>query len=108
MRRQTRVENQNHRHTKRWTVEEESCLVRHVEARPQNLTYCFHIVAESIGRTPQAVQAHWYTVTSKKSENLCFFTASRHHVSKNRKNGMGEESNPTIWRRLVAAIRQFL
>lgn len=93
--------NDNHR----WSASEDACLLRHVKARPQNLHYCFLMVAEEIGRTDKAVAAHWYSVLSKKPEAMCFFTASPHHVSRNRKNGMGVESNGNIWRRLMAVIR---
>jgi hypothetical protein len=63
------------------------------------------MVAEEIGRTDKAVAAHWYSVLSKKPEAMCFFTASPPHVSRNRKNGMGVESNGSIWIRLKAVIR---
>ena len=98
----------NRRDMRRWTSEEEARLLRQVRAFPQNLHKCFLIVSEQIGRTPQAVQAHWYAVTSKKPDALCFFTASPKHVSKNRKNGMGVESNGNIWRRLMAVIRSIV
>ena len=91
--------------SKRWTASEEARLINQVRVFPQNLHKCFLIVSEETGRTPGAVANHWYTVTSKKPENMCFFTASEKHVSKNRKNGIGEESNSNIWRRLVRIIR---
>ena len=92
------------RHMKRWSRSEDLRLVRQVQAFPQNMHKCFMIVGEEIGRSEKAVAAHWYTVLSKKPDALCFFTASAKHVSKNRKNGMGQESNGSIWRRLVAII----
>jgi hypothetical protein len=104
-----RTRNQNERRDNhRWIAEEDACLLRHVKARPQNLHYCFLMVAEEIGRTDKAVAAHWYSVLSKKPEAMCFFTASPHHISKNRKNGMGVESNGNIWRRLMAVIRSIM
>lgn len=93
------------RESRRWTQQEDNRLLRQVKAFPQNLHKCFLIVAEETGRTEGAVANHWYTVVSKKPESLCFFTASPRHVSKNRKNGMGEESNSSIWRRLLRIIR---
>lgn len=93
---------------RKWTDAEERRLLRQVEAFPQNLTKCFLIVSEEIGRTPGAVASHWYTVTSKKKENMCFFTASMHHVSPNRKNGQGVSSSPSIWRRLKQVIQTLL
>ena len=90
---------------KRWTASEEAKLINQVRVFPQNLHKCFLIVSEETGRTPGAVANHWYTVTSKKPENMCFFTASEKHVSKNRKNGMGVISTRSIWKKLIAAIK---
>lgn len=60
------------RTNKKWTVEEENRLLQQVRTFPQNLTQCFLIVSESIGRTPQAVANHWYTVVSKKTKFYLF------------------------------------
>lgn len=92
------------RTNKKWTVEEENRLLQQVRTFPQNLTQCFLIVSESIGRTPQAVANHWYTVVSKKPNSTCFFTASSKHISRNRKNGEGVGSNRSIWQRLMQII----
>ena len=94
--------------SKRWSAEEDARLLRQVRAFPQNLHKCFLIVSEELGRTEGAVANHWYTQLSKKPEALCFFTASPKHVSKNRKNGMGVESNGSIWRRLMSVIRNII
>ena len=91
--------------SKKWTEEEEQRLIRQVRAFPQNLNKCFLIVSEEIERTPAAVASHWYSVTSKRPEVICFFTASAKHVAKNRKNGEGVPSNPSIWRRLLTVLR---
>lgn len=93
------------RKARKWTQEEENRLLRQVRTFPQNLHKCFVIVSEELDRTPGAVANHWYTVASKRADSLCFFTASEKHVSKNRKNGMGNESTPSIWRRLLRIIR---
>ena len=93
------------RENKKWTTEEEALLFRQVRAFPQNLSKCFVIVSESTGRSKSAVANHWYTVVSKKLNATCFFTASPKHVSKNRKNGEGVESNRSIWQRLMSIIR---
>lgn len=93
------------RTNRRWTEEEDQLLLRQVRAFPQNLAKCFLIVSESLDRTPGAVCSHWYTVVSKRPDVVCFFTASEKHVSKNRKNGVGVESNRSIWQRLMAIIR---
>lgn len=105
-RRTQRVEDtETPREVRRWSREEDDRLVRQVKAFPQCLAKCFLIVSEEIGRTPGAVSNHWYTQTSKRPDVVYFFTASEKHVSKNRKNGMGVESTPSIWRRLMAVIR---
>jgi hypothetical protein len=96
---------EGNRQCKRWNSEEDALLMRTVRARPQNLHRCFLMVAEQTGRTESAVAGRWYTKVSKDPANLCFFTASPKHVSKNRKNGMGVETNSNIWRRLVAVLR---
>lgn len=93
------------RDCKKWEESENQLLIRTCRSFPQNLHKCFVIVSEQLGRTPQAVSNHWYTKVSKQPEALCFFTASPKHVSRNRKNGMGVESNNNIWRRLMAVIR---
>ena len=93
---------------RRWTREENSLLLRHINAHPQNLHYCFTMVADLIDRTDKAVAAHWYQSLSKEPDVLCFFTASSQHVTKNRKNGNGVESSPSIWRRLVSIIRNII
>lgn len=92
-------------YNKRWTAAEDARLLRQVKAFPQNLNKCFIIVAEELERTDKAVAAHWYTKVSKDPRNTCFFTASPKHISKNRKNGAGVESNSSIWRRLMNIIR---
>jgi len=98
------------RNNVRWSTEEDAVLLRYVRNYPHNLHKAFLLVSEQLTdngtpRTPTGVQAHWYSVLSKKPEALCFFTASAKHVSKNRKNGMGVESTPSIWRRLLNVIR---
>lgn len=93
---------------RRWSQSEEDRLIRQVKFGCQNMHNCFTIVAEEIDRTPGAVANHWYTKTSKDPEVLCFFTASSHHIAKNRKNGAGEPSNYNVWRRLVRAIQSLV
>lgn len=90
---------------RKWTEEEDNRLIQQVRTFPQNLTKCFLIVSEVTGRSPLAVQSHWYTVLSKRPDVICFFTASSKHVSKNRKNGVGVECTRNIWQRLLAIIR---
>jgi hypothetical protein len=100
-----KIQQKEIRFNKRWSRSEDLRLARQIQAFPQNLHKCFMIVAEELGRTESAVAGRWYQHVSKSPSNLCFFTASPKHVSKNRKNGMGVESNPGIWRRLMTVLR---
>ncbi len=95
------------RSNKRWTKEEDDRLFRQIKAFPGNLNKCFLIVSEEIGRTPAACASHWYSSLSKKAE-VAFFTASTRSISKNRKNGKGVESNPSVWRRLLRVIQTII
>lgn len=90
---------------RKWTEEEENRLIQQVRIFPQNLTRCFLIVSEVIGRSPKAVSLHWYSVVSKRPDITCFFTASPKHIAKNRKNSSGVESCRNIWQHLLAIIR---
>ena len=90
---------------KRWTMQEDNCLLRHVRARPQNLHHCFLAVADEIYST---FGITYRAVTSKRQDAWCFFTASPNHVSKNRKNGEGVSTNYNIWRRLMNVIRNIV
>lgn len=99
------VQNHDVRFQKRWSRAEDLRLVRQVQAFPQNLHKCFLMVAEELGRTESGVAGRWYQHVSKDPQNMCFFTASPKHVSKNRKNGMGEESNAGIWKRLMSVLK---
>lgn len=98
-------EAQEVRYGKRWSRQEDLKLIRMVQSRPQNLHYCFMLIADELGRTESAVSGRWYAKVSRDPANLCFFTASSKHVSKNRKNGEGRPSNASIWSKLLSIIR---
>lgn len=93
---------------RRWTKEEDDRLLRQITAFPQNLNKCFFIVAEEIDRSPKAVAGHWYQKLSKRPDVMCFFIASQRHIARNRKNGTGMPSNPSIWRRFLRVIKSVL
>mgnify|MGYP005850259757 CR=1 FL=1 len=99
-------ENEEKKSHKKWTEEEELRLIRQVRAFPQNLNKCFLLVSEELERTPAAVSAHWYSVTSKRSDVLCFFTASETHISKNRKNADGVPSTTSIWKKFLKILKR--
>lgn len=58
------MENTQKRTNRRWTDEEDQRLIRQIMAYPQNLEKCFLMVSEELGRSKQAVSAHWYAVLS--------------------------------------------
>lgn len=98
-----RKRNQKNR---RWTPEEDQTLLKQIEAFPHNLTKCFAIVSEIVGRTPGAVSSHWYTQLSRDPNiEPLFATMSKQHCSKNRKNGVGVPSTPSIWRKILNLIK---
>lgn len=99
-------ENEEKKSHKKWTEEEEQRLIRQVRAFPQNLNKCFLLVSEELERTPAAVSAHWYSVTSKRSDVLCFFIASETHISKNRKNTDGVPSTTSIWKKFLKILKR--
>ena len=90
----------------RSTDEEDKRLIRQVMTFPQNLNRCFIMVSEEIGRSKGSVANRWYTVLSKKPEVYCFFTASSTYVSKNRKNGIGVLTKPSIWHKLLNILKK--
>lgn len=91
---------------RKWTPEEDRVLLNQIEAFPHNLTKCFAIVSEVVNRTPGACAARWYTKLSKNPNiEPLFATMSKQHCSKNRKNGMGVPSTPSIWRKILNLIK---
>ena len=97
--------NQTRRRVKRWTPEEDRRLLQQIRVFPQNLSKCFIIVGEVVGRSPQACAARWYTKLSKDPANAIFLTISEKHKTLNRKNGEGTRSNRTIFQRILRMLR---
>ena len=90
---------------KRWTKAENDLLVRQVKAFPHNLNKCFIIVGEMTNRTPKAVAAHWYKVTSKdpNTEVVFGFLAPK-SFSKNRKGGKGIPHSLNVFKRILKVL----
>lgn len=95
----------NRQKPKRWNDEEDQLLLRQIDAFPHNLSKCFAIVAEQTGRTKAACAAHWYTTLSKNPDVWKFITLSAHHCSRNRKNGIGVESDSSIWNKILKIVK---
>lgn len=99
------VEEEQAASPRKWTKEDDECLLRYIRNDSTSLNACFIAVAEQIGRTPSAVSSHWYASLSKRPDVKAFFFASSKHICMNRKNGKGVESNSSIWNRLLRAIK---
>ena len=97
--------NQNSRKAKRWTEEEDKRLLQQIRVFPQNLSKCFIIVSEVIGRSPGACAARWYTHLSKDPANAVFLTVSSKHKIMNRKNGKGVRSSASLFQRILKLLR---
>ena len=82
------------RTSKRWTRQEEERLLRQVNTFPQNKHKCFMIVSEVTGRTPKAVEAHWYAKVCKE-QSFCFFS----------KTEVMQKPKPSLWQRIKSLIR---
>ena len=97
----------NHKYRK-WTKGENDLLVRQVRAFPGNLSKCFLMVAESTGRSPKAVMAHWYKVVSKDpNTEVCYGFLTQREFAKNRKGlpkngGMPHSTN--IFKRILKVL----
>jgi hypothetical protein len=95
----------NRQKPKKWTDEENQLLLRQIDAFPHNLSKCFLLVAEQTGRTKGSVSSHWYTSLSKDPDVWKFVTLSAHHCSRNRKNGIGTESDGSIWNKVLKIVK---
>lgn len=109
----TRQKTRKIQKNRRWNNEEDELLLRHVRSNPQNLHKCFMVVSEYLTdagtpRTAAAVQAHWYSVLSKKPGVLAFGTITPQYFSRNRKNGEGVSISANIWQKFCNLIRNLL
>lgn len=91
---------------RKWSREEDERLFHQVSAFPQNLSKCFIMVADDLGRTPGSVAYRWYNHVSKDDRYMAFFTASAKHLSKNRKNGFGISLKSSIWQKFLYLIKK--
>ena len=90
---------------RRYTPEEDATILSCIEASPHNLHMSFITVSKLIDRTPEAVAQHWYECLRKKDP--VYMLVSRKHVIRNGKNLMGDTARPTVWQRLLSAIKNF-
>lgn len=84
-----------------WTQGDEDALIKNVRENVTNLKKAFAITAKEINRTPLACSAHWYANTSIKSGHCLFVTISGKHIAINRKNGKGNKSDASLFRKVL-------
>jgi len=56
---------------RKWTQAEDLRLIRQVTAFPQNMSRCFIMVSDEIGRTPKACEDRWYGHLARDRRNTC-------------------------------------
>ena len=85
-----------------WTPEEDALIVKYARVFPHRMSYCFTMVADEIGRTPNAVAYRWYSKVSKR--NWIYGFMSPLGICKNRKNGIGTPIKVSVWNKIMAII----
>lgn len=91
---------------KRWTDQEDQILLDTLRVYGhKGNAYCFIAVAETIGRSKSAVQAHWYTVLSKRKDVWIGSYITETFVTKNRKNGAGVAPAKGMWKRILKTLK---
>lgn len=73
------------RNHKRWTQDEDIVVLDQVRRHADNLSVAFQKASEILERKPSAVKVRWYSVLSKKENNICFATLSDNKKVANRK-----------------------
>ena len=97
---------------KRWTKEEEEILVQAIQANPHNLTEAIRTASNTINRSFNACQFHWYGVLSPKNKpnkiGISFVSIGPNTIYKNRKNSGTSTVQPeksTIWSRIKRLLK---
>lgn len=90
---------------RKYTQEEEQIIFEEISNSIHNIQQGCKNAAERLGRTPHAIEQHWYNVTSKSE--ACYFIAGRGNKAKNRKvvrvDTYDSRSNnsPSLWDKLL-------
>jgi len=91
---------------KRWTDAEDKVLLDTLRVYGHKGNHhCFMLVAEQIGRSVSGVQAHWYTVLSKKDDVWIGSYITENYATKNRKNGAGVKASNGMWERILKILK---
>ena len=97
---------------KKWTKEEEKILVQAIQANPHNISEALRTASNTINRSFQACQFHWYAVLSPKNKpnkiGISFVSIGPNTIYKNRKNSGTSTVQPeksTIWSRIKKLLK---
>ena len=97
---------------KKWTKEEEKILVQAIQANPHNISEALRTASNTINRSFQACQFHWYAVLSPKNKpnkiGISFVSIGPNTIYKNRKNSGTSTVQPeksTIWSRIKRLLK---
>ena len=101
------AKNKSKKQVKRWTDAEDKVLLDTLRVYGHKGNhYCFMIVAEQTGRSIGGVQAHWYTVLSRKDDVWIGSYITENNITKNRKNGVGVQAPSGMWSRVLRMIKK--
>lgn len=94
---------------KNYTQEEEQIIIEEINNSAYNIQQACRNAAERIGRTPKAIEQHWYKVTSKSE--TCYLLVSKRTKTTNRKRCVANTFNATssnsssIWKKILKFLR---
>ena len=89
---------------KNYTQEEEQIITDEISNSAYNIQQACRNAAKRIGRTPKAIEQHWYKVTSKSE--TCYLLIGKRNKTKNRKvivdnSGTITHSSSSIWKKIL-------
>ena len=89
---------------KNYTQEEEQIIIEEINNSVYNIQQACRNAAERIGRTPKAIEQHWYKVTSKSE--TCYLLIGKRNKTKNRKvivdnSDTITHSSSSIWKKIL-------
>ena len=92
---------------RRWTKEEDERLLANVDKHVLCLTKAFELTSLEVQRSPKAVAAHWYQITSKGAHTK-FGLFSNDFVVRNRKNAKANKAKKMpkgIFQRILKLLK---
>lgn len=92
----------------RWTTGEEDIVLEEIGKNPTNLSSCFFMASEIIGRSPAAISNHYYTKMVNDPDVVALLTIGRTSFVKNRKRLKPDEKPVTIFKSIWNTIIKLL